>query len=171
MLTTHRLRRLTRPFQALLCVADDGGIYPYTVDGELLPWQASLGAECAAQGVAAARVWPTGLVALTRTGQLFVVRARCRAECWQQATSDTLRPAAQVTHLSEALRVTTLDVPPLEATPHALAGAASSSLRARKGVQRLSSRPNTQPYRRSTPATACTSCWLWTPPSAAWCVP
>jgi hypothetical protein len=61
------------------------------VDGELLPWQASLGAECAAQGVAAARVWPTGLVALTRTGQLFVVRLPCSAGTWPLAAADSLR--------------------------------------------------------------------------------
>jgi hypothetical protein len=59
----------------LLCVADDGGIFPYSVDGELLPWQLSLGAECAAQRVAEAHVTPTSVVALTREAQLFVVRA------------------------------------------------------------------------------------------------
>ncbi len=74
----HTLTQTLWPFvctcQVLLCVADDGGVYPYTVDGELLPWQMSLGAECAAQGVADARVWPTGLVALTHSAQLFAVR-------------------------------------------------------------------------------------------------
>jgi hypothetical protein len=70
--------------QVLLCVADDGGIFPYSVDGELLPWQLSLGAECAAQRVAEACVLPTGVVALTQEAQLFAVR-RCGAQPTQQS--------------------------------------------------------------------------------------
>lgn len=57
-------------------MADDGGIFPYSVDGELLPWQLSLGGDCAAQRVAEALVTPTSVVALTREAQLFVVRPR-----------------------------------------------------------------------------------------------
>ena len=64
--------------QVLLCVGDDGGVYPYSVDGELLPWQLSLGAECAAQGVADAVVLPTAVVALTREAQLFAARPAAR---------------------------------------------------------------------------------------------
>jgi hypothetical protein len=83
-LTLARSRRVAAPraaAQVLLCVSDDGGVYPYSVDGELLPWQLSLGAECAAQRVADACVLPTGVVALTHEAQLFAVRRRAAARC------------------------------------------------------------------------------------------
>jgi len=72
---THGVALTLVTSQVLLCVSDDGGIYPYSVDGELLPWQLSLGAECAAQRVAEAHVTPTSVVVLTREAQLFVVRS------------------------------------------------------------------------------------------------
>jgi hypothetical protein len=70
------LARRCRNFKVLLCVGDDGGVFPYSVDGELLPWQLSMGAECAAQRVADACVLPTGVVVLTQEAQLFAVRRR-----------------------------------------------------------------------------------------------
>lgn len=91
--------------QVLLCVDDTGGVFPYSVDGdELLAWQLSLGSECAAQRVAEALVLPNSVVALSREGQLFAV-------------PDVQQP--------RVLRLA--DVPPLEAFPHAVAGALSLS--------------------------------------------
>jgi hypothetical protein len=69
----------------LICVGDDGAVLPYSVAGELLSWQTSLGSDCAAQGVADAHVWSTGLVALTLSAQLFAVRAAASAGTRQPA--------------------------------------------------------------------------------------
>jgi hypothetical protein len=88
---TLALARRCRNFKVLLCVGDDGGVFPYSVDGELLPWQLSMGAECAAQRVADACVLPTGVVVLTQEAQLFAVRRRnaslCCAPCPQLTRS------------------------------------------------------------------------------------
>jgi hypothetical protein len=103
--------------QVLLCVADDGAVYPYSVDGELLPWQTSLGSEAAAQGVADARFWAKGLCVLTHAAQLFAARAHGRVAL--PSASDC---APQLTDLREP-RVQHIDVPPLPSFPHAFAGA------------------------------------------------
>jgi hypothetical protein len=107
----------------LLCVSDDGGIYPYSVDGELLPWQLSLGAECAAQRVAEALVTPTSVVALTREAQLFVVRA-VGAVAWRDCV---LTCTTQATNLSEPRVERLAEVPQLEAFPHTFAGACGAA--------------------------------------------
>jgi hypothetical protein len=138
----HASRRvaLTLPLrQVLLCVADDGGVYPYSVDGELLPWQLSMGAECATQRVAEACVLPTGVVVLTHEAQLFAVRTPALTHARLCIAADRTRllppPMRQVTNFAEPRVQRFAEVPPLEAFPHAFAGATCRAALRELGVR------------------------------------
>lgn len=61
------------PPQVLLCVSDDGTVYPYGVAGDLQPWQFSFGAQVQALGVAEAVVWPSGVLVVCRNHEMYAV--------------------------------------------------------------------------------------------------
>lgn len=70
--TPHCSPPLSRA-QVLLCCSDDGTVYPYSVSGELQPWQFSFGAQVQSLGVAEAVVWPTGVLVVCRNNEMYAV--------------------------------------------------------------------------------------------------